>query len=240
MTDSALAEEFLAAKWFSEGGNLSVRRIVLHTTEGGNALTVAKMFAAGVRLASAHYVLDATNVIQCVHERDVAYHAPPNARTIGVEICGWASWTPTEWAEHEQEVSLAARLTEDIAYRCAVPLTWLEAGDLKANRLDGVSTHAATSEAFGLSSHWDPGPNFPVEHFMDLVRSYRAEREGLDMTPEELRENVRTVFHEEFGKSGTVTRRGVTKSVRAGLAEALTVGTDVWASLTALVKKAVG
>jgi hypothetical protein len=45
----------------------------------------------------------------------------------------------------------------------------LSADDLLAGRR-GLSGHAQVSAAFRKSDHWDPGPGFPVESFLDRVR----------------------------------------------------------------------
>jgi hypothetical protein len=46
---------------------------------------------------------------------------------------------------------------------------WLVAGDLVAGRR-GITGHSEVSAAYGKSDHWDPGPGFPVERFLDRVR----------------------------------------------------------------------
>jgi hypothetical protein len=45
----------------------------------------------------------------------------------------------------------------------------LSADDLLAGRR-GLTGHAQVSAAFRKSDHWDPGPGFPVESFLDRVR----------------------------------------------------------------------
>ncbi len=49
-------------------------------------------------------------------------------------------------------------------------MRWLAPGDLVAGRR-GITGHVDVSRAFELSDHWDPGPGFPVESFLDTVRA---------------------------------------------------------------------
>jgi hypothetical protein len=46
---------------------------------------------------------------------------------------------------------------------------WLDADDVRAGRR-GITGHAEVSAAYRQSDHWDPGPGFPVESFLDRVR----------------------------------------------------------------------
>ena len=49
------------------------------------------------------------------------------------------------------------------------PDPMLTADDLLAGRR-GITGHAEVSKAYRKSDHWDPGPGFPVESFLDRVR----------------------------------------------------------------------
>jgi hypothetical protein len=42
------------------------------------------------------------------------------------------------------------------------------AGLLRGDR--GITTHDAVSKAFKQSTHWDPGPGFPLADFANAVR----------------------------------------------------------------------
>ena len=47
-------------------------------------------------------------------------------------------------------------------------MRWLVADDLVAGRR-GITGHVEVSRAY-RSDHWDPGPGFPIERFLDDVR----------------------------------------------------------------------
>src|SRR5262245_22982226 len=88
-------------------GRRVVSLVVLHSAEAperpGKARDVALWFA-GQRgpapEASAHYVVDAGEVVQCVLDRDIAWAAPgANANGLQVELVGYAGQTPAEWGD---------------------------------------------------------------------------------------------------------------------------------------------
>ena len=60
-------------------------------------------------------------------------------------------------------------LVANVCRRRRIPIRWLSADDLLAGRR-GLTGHAQVSEAYRKSDHWDPGPGFPVESFLDRVR----------------------------------------------------------------------
>jgi N-acetyl-anhydromuramyl-L-alanine amidase AmpD len=150
--------------------------VVVHTMEIAErqraAMICARWFASPISQVSAHYCVDAETVVQCVREKDVAWHARGgNTRSIGVELAGFARQTSEDWADAYSTAVLtrASSLVADVCLRRRIPVRWLVAEDLVAARR-GITGHADVSRAFGASDHWDPGPGFPVERFLDRVR----------------------------------------------------------------------
>ena len=151
--------------------------VVMHTMEiaerPGAAMICARWFATSVSNVSAHYCVDAQTVIQCVREQDVAWHARGgNTHSIGVELAGFARQTAHDWEDTYSTGVLgrASALVADVCRRRRIPTRWLSADDLLAGRR-GLTGHAQVSEAYRKSDHWDPGPAFPVERFLGLVRA---------------------------------------------------------------------
>ena len=75
--------------------------VVMHTMEIAErkdaAEICARWFASPVSKVSAHYCVDADTVIQCVREKDIAWHARGgNTNSIGVELAGFARQTREE------------------------------------------------------------------------------------------------------------------------------------------------
>jgi hypothetical protein len=157
------------------GGNGTVTRIVVHRMEApmrrGTARGTANYFAAGSggNYVSAHVCVDPGEAVRCLDLTDLGYHAPPNGGSIGIEFAGYSA--DDDWAtpDGESMLAIAANVCRAIAAELGVDPVWLVAASLLAGR-HGHTSHAEVSQAWHQSDHWDPGPHFPVDHFLDLVR----------------------------------------------------------------------
>jgi N-acetyl-anhydromuramyl-L-alanine amidase AmpD len=120
--------------------------------------------------ASAHYVVDVDSAVQLVAEDRTAWAAGHTGNQLGIhiELSGYAKQTWDDWAADEDMISRAADLVADILQRHGLPCEWVDVEGLRA-RQPGVTTHAALSQAFHESDHWDPGSGFDMEKFLELV-----------------------------------------------------------------------
>jgi hypothetical protein len=156
------------------GDNGNITRIVIHgtcsATIDGGAMNNAHYFQDPNSGGLAHYVVDPGAVVQCCPENIACWHAPPNHGSIGVELCDPQIGSGARWQSSPDEAMLrrAAKLVVEIAGRTGVPLVQISTADVKAGK-HGICGHVNVSEAFGQSSHTDPGPDFPWAHFMALV-----------------------------------------------------------------------
>lgn len=172
---------FVQARNFTRAGRTKVTLIVLHTMEAAEASTTAKRVAdwfagASAPRASAHYCVDDVSIIQCVKDEDVAWHAPGANRVgLGIEHAGYARQTPAEWGDpfSVRMLELSARLTASLCAKWGIPVEFCKAEQLRQGSA-GITTHYEVSQAFKESDHWDPGPNFPMAQYLDLVRAARA------------------------------------------------------------------
>lgn len=139
------------------------------------AENVAAWFAGpSAPVASAHYGIDADSIVQCVREKDVAYHAPgSNHNGIALEHAGYAKPSAEDWADDYSETMLrrSAELAARLCRKYDVPITYLDATDVALGKR-GITTHRAVSAAFKKSTHSDPGPHFPMAHYLELVREF--------------------------------------------------------------------
>lgn len=166
-----------AANFTKLGRERTIRYIVLHSMESGETDMVAENVAAwfagpNAPKASAHYCVDRDSAVQCVQDNDVAWHAPGlNSLSIGIEMAGKASQTAAEWADAYsfQMLNMAAALVASLCRKYSIPVRAVGPSGLLMD-MPGITTHAAVSEAFKKSDHWDPGPNFPLNKFIDTVR----------------------------------------------------------------------
>lgn len=169
-------DRFLGSVNFTKASNRKIDLVVLHTTENdtkdGVAAAVANWFNRGEAKVSAHYVVGPDEVIQCVNEGDVAWCSPgSNHNGIQVELVGRAGYEAKDWGKSDQQAMLvrAAWLVADICTRYSIPVVYIGVeGLVRGER--GITTHANVSTAFKKSTHWDPGPNFPLENFLSLTK----------------------------------------------------------------------
>jgi N-acetyl-anhydromuramyl-L-alanine amidase AmpD len=183
---------FLHAAHWTPADRSRVLHVVLHSMQApekpGRALQVAQWFARpcskpdcgvcpgpvtsnpGPR-ASSHYCGDSDEIVQCVAEPDVAWGAPGANKTgIHIELAGYASQTPAQWDDPYSAAMLgrAVDLVVDICRRWQIPPVLAGPSLLRAGE-PGITTHAFVTRAFGLSTHTDPGPHFPLDSFIRRV-----------------------------------------------------------------------
>lgn len=175
---------FVQAKNYTPGASpRDIRVIVLHSAEApekpGKAWDVARWFAGDqAPKASAHYVVDAAEVVQAVKLEDVAWAAPGcNKHGVQIELVGYARQLPEDWADtySVSMLDIAARLMADLCFLYSIPVRALTAADLLANA-SGITRHMDVSEAFKLSTHTDPGAAFPMARMVQNVGELFDER----------------------------------------------------------------
>jgi hypothetical protein len=187
--------EFVEAKNFTRGRAQPVRLIVVHTTESPEvprgARNNAAWFATQPRHGtlvddqqrpdpngkpfkgtSAHYCVDANEIVQSVREEDTAWHAGAvNSYSIGVEHVGSASQAPAQWHDAFSDALLtrAAALVAERCVRHRIPVTRLSTADLRAGK-PGICGHGDVTLAFGpAGGHEDPGASFPWDEYLRRV-----------------------------------------------------------------------
>ena len=181
--------EFIQAKNYTKVpggvGRTEVKWIVLHSMEGGESSTRAERSArwfAGLNpnfpapRASAHYGVDSDSIVGMVKERDVAW-AAPGANRLGVHIehAGRSRRTEAQWRDGFAEPMLmrSAWLAARIALRWNMPVDFVGRDALKLGRR-GITTHNEVTQAFNKSTHTDPGVNFPMVWYLELVHEARS------------------------------------------------------------------
>lgn len=175
---------YFPARHFTPITSRPIRLVVIHMMEApekpGTALAVAKWFASDAApQASAHYCVDSVEIVQSVKEQYIAWGAPgANRDGIHIEHAGYASQNTEQWDDPYSAamLKLSAKLTAEICERWAIPLQWLTVEQVKDGETRGICGHVDVTEAFHLSTHTDPGKNFPKDRYVELVQQSFAEQ----------------------------------------------------------------
>lgn len=155
--------------------------LVIHTAEIAEQPTSAEALMSWVAgpkapMASWHFAVDNDSITRSVLDEHIAFHAPgANERGIGIELCGYAAQTAKQWEdEYSQRVlENAAQLMAELSRKHNIPLRVLDAAALKRGER-GITTHSAVSLAYKKSTHWDPGPHFPMDSLLERITELRA------------------------------------------------------------------
>lgn len=180
---------FVQAKYFTAVPHTAprtVRVIVIHDMEAAERIDTAEAIAnyfkemPDNRQASAHVCVDADSIVQCVHDRDVAYAAPGcNNDGIHIELAGYGSQSRGQWldAYGQSLLGLGANVAAQYCLKYGIPVQHLTNDQLKQG-MRGIVGHAQVSEVYHKSDHTDPGPNFPWDVFMSRVFQFFVERKA--------------------------------------------------------------
>lgn len=177
-----MAEPAITVRAVHDSGtpNTPPTRYVIHATAGGrgfpreSAAGVARStgvyFQQQIAGGSAHYIHDIAGEEHCVPENVIAWHAPPNQYSIGDEICADPSYTRAQWLDPAvwPAVHRSAVRCREVCDRYGIPKVKLSPADLLAGK-HGICGHVDVSNAWHQSTHWDPGPNFPWDKYMQEV-----------------------------------------------------------------------
>lgn len=171
--------DFIRAKNFTPAKDRHIDLVVIHTMEAPeNAHTaenIARWFASdSAPQASAHYCVDADSIVQTLEEEHIAWGAAgANDRGVHVEHAGYARQSVEDWADDYSTAMLerSAALVADICARHGIPPVRLDAAALLAGER-GITGHDAVNAAFKKGTHWDPGPNFPWDWYLERVSAH--------------------------------------------------------------------
>jgi hypothetical protein len=155
----------------------AIKWIVLHSTEGGTAASVARYFKSPSASGSTHLVVDDVQCQRCLPNSARCWGAKgANLNGFHIEQCGFAKWSSDVWKSHRATLERAAYKTALHCDKFGIPPVFRDAADLEAGR-PGITTHVECSTAFG-GSHWDPGPGWPRSLFMSYVKRYLKEMQA--------------------------------------------------------------
>lgn len=184
MADSKLVTSTVKSPNYNIGRLKAIRLIVIHTMESNEAANtaenVAAYFAKSSTRASSHYLVDNNSTVQAVAEKDTAWAAPgANADGIQIEQAGSANQGAAAWKDAYSAAMLdrTARLIADIATRRGIPIRQLTNAQLAAGQ-KGIIGHVQASQVYKLSTHTDPGSNYPWASVLAAAKKYAGQSSG--------------------------------------------------------------
>lgn len=180
----------------SSRNGAKVRLIALHTTEGIMKNTdLLAFFNRPTAQGSSHASADRTGLLEegfVPYDRAAWTLRSGNPISENLEQCGFASWSRERWLTTELGTIQAAALW--IAKRCLannIPIRYLTHDQLRAGQA-GVIQHNDWTVAMKDGTHWDCGPNYPIDVVIAIAQNI-AGTESLPTVPPSLPEQLKRV-----------------------------------------------
>jgi len=163
-----------------------VRASVIHTTESadGSLWAIVNYFKrAGVQASSSYVVGDGdpdkdgfTEVVRVVPENLKPWtQLSFNPFAVSYELIGRAKRTREEWlGRYRAQLRTAAALVAEDMLQYNLPVQ---------HAVPGVVGHVDLPKYGFPQTHWDPGPGFPWDVFLDDVKHYKSMGKGLGVPP---------------------------------------------------------
>lgn len=157
------------------------RYIAIHNTSNSGTVRDEVSYAKHrADKTSSHYYADVVEVAQSLDTELCANHAGStegNSFGIAWEFTGTNGKSRAWWMANVCWAKVAAQMARDCRLYGIVPRL-LTVAEMRAGKVTGFVTHDLMRLAWGGTTHDDPGPNFPMDHLLALVR---AELDGGDM-----------------------------------------------------------
>lgn len=190
---------YVATGWLTSYGPFSAGRPwarVLHSLEcNPNPGIARELSAPGGYLdnegLAPHGMTDPTQRVRACSTQRYSGHVGGRANplVVGYEVAGRAGNSRAQWLDggnqqralESDAMLIAWDYVQDGWSRAEIRM--LSGAQIKQNYnggpiVRGLITHNDVSQFIGGTNHWDPGPNFPFDWFLDRVRSYYDQFKG--------------------------------------------------------------
>lgn len=200
----------------NQGGRQTPKALVLHGTVSSDNKGTARNIALWWKgptspVSSAHYVVDPSEIIQCVGDHNIAYHCGYNTGSIGIEFCDEQQGPPSRWNDADSNAILkrAARLTAELCLAYDISPHRPTIAQLRAKGPHGIYGHNDSRLAFGNTTHTDPR-DFPWDKFLTMVRAeIQAIRAEVEAKPPKTFKVLHAPLH-----GASATRKEIRKALR--------------------------
>ncbi|MGW4633815.1 glycoside hydrolase domain-containing protein [Nocardia sp. NPDC004415] len=156
----------------SPRNGVRITNFILHTQEGnGTAESLAAYLNNPANGVSYHYTLRDGVLVRVVPE-ELASWSVLSANPFTVNLCFAGSrvaWSRQQWLAIDADLRVAAYIAVRSALRHGYS-TAVIAPDYRV--ADGITDHNYVTEALGIGSHTDVGPNFPWDVFAAHVADF--------------------------------------------------------------------
>ncbi|WP_027503253.1 N-acetylmuramoyl-L-alanine amidase [Rhodococcus sp. UNC363MFTsu5.1] len=158
---------------FNFGGPRSIGGLLgtcLHTSEGNPNIGAEGLanYQLNSQTGSYHVIVDLTGKRLRENSDDwITWSSGNQGNNLLLHLCftARADWTREQWLAQDKMLRAGATVIAHWHKTHNWPIRWVG-----VNSLPGVTTHDAT-RAWGGTDHTDPGPNFPHDVFLNMVRA---------------------------------------------------------------------
>ena len=149
------------------------RYIAIHNTSN-DATAEAEANYAQTRTdsVSSHYYVDNNSIVQSLRTQYGANHAGSstgNHHAIAYEITGTNDKTRNWWLDNVDWELLSRQIARD-CQKHAIDVRTLTVAQMQDGHSTGIVTHDQMRLAWGGTTHTDPGPNFPMDHLIQMIK----------------------------------------------------------------------
>jgi len=174
---------------FDMGGPRSgpIQGICIHTTEndfGVPAENIAR-YQLTSRTGSYHRIIDAAGRTLLANTDDWTTWSTANRGNdvlLHVSCVAWAKSTRAQWLAQPKLLDAVATTVAEWSRKHRIPLVKITGADLRAGKR-GVCGHADARDAWGITTHWDPGPGFPFDVIIDRARDIINDADAAPVIP---------------------------------------------------------
>lgn len=156
--------------------------IVIHSLECDAKENLAWDLANGYiknEGVSPHTLSDPGETVGVLDTTLIGYHVGPNANgwTNGAEVTGRAAWDRNTWLSGnprkaiERQAKVLAEMGQAAGFAPG-DYRYLSVSEVRGQNTRGYCYHNDISQAVGGTNHWDPGPGYPGDIVMEIIRSY--------------------------------------------------------------------